>query len=85
MHSAGDEDHLLREELLKNRNADPFKILNVTNEEKIIFFLLKWKFNSSIVKDESGKSCIAKEELIKEFKSNDALRAAYEFKDAKVF
>ena len=39
------EDHLMREELLKNRNADPFKLLGVSNEDKLIFFLLKWKFN----------------------------------------
>ena len=35
-----DDDYLLGEELLKNRNADPFKVLNVTNEEKLIFHLL---------------------------------------------
>ncbi len=39
------EDHLMREELLKNRNADPFKLLGVSSEDKLIFFLLKWKFN----------------------------------------
>jgi hypothetical protein len=39
------EDHLMREELIKNRNADPFKLLGVSNEDKLTFFLLKWKFN----------------------------------------
>jgi len=39
------EDHLMREELIRNRNADPFKLLGVSNEDKLTFFLLKWKFN----------------------------------------
>jgi hypothetical protein len=39
------EDHLIREELLKHSNADPFRLLGVSNEDKLIFFLLKWKFN----------------------------------------
>lgn len=42
----GFEDHLMREGLLKKRNADPFKLLGVSNEDKMSFFLLKWIFNA---------------------------------------
>lgn len=42
----GYEDHLMREGLLKKRNADPFKLLGVSNEDKMSFFLLKWIFNA---------------------------------------
>ena len=40
------EDHLLREEVLKQRNDDPFKLLGVSNDDKMAFFLLKWVFNA---------------------------------------
>ncbi len=42
----GYEDHLMREGLLKKRNADPFKLLGVSNEDKMSFYLLKWIFNA---------------------------------------
>jgi len=42
----GFENHLMREGLLKKRNADPFKLLGVSNEDKMSFFLLKWIFNA---------------------------------------
>lgn len=50
----GFEDHLMREGLLKKRNADPFKLLGVSNEDKMSFFLLKWIFNA--IKLESDPS-----------------------------
>ena len=42
----GYEDHLMREELLKKRNDDPFKLLGVSGDDKMTFFLLKWVFNA---------------------------------------
>jgi hypothetical protein len=50
----GFENHLMREGLLKKRNADPFKLLGVSNEDKMSFFLLKWIFNA--IKLESDPS-----------------------------
>ena len=40
------EDHLLREEVIRQRDDDPFKLLGVSNEDKMAFFLLKWVFNA---------------------------------------
>jgi hypothetical protein len=42
----GYEEHLVRQEILKNKNRDPFKLLGVSNENKMAFFLLKWVFNA---------------------------------------
>ncbi len=42
----GFEDHLMREGLLKKRNDDPFKLLGISNEDKMTYFLLKWVFNA---------------------------------------
>jgi hypothetical protein len=36
----------MREGLLKKRNNDPFKLLGVSSEDKMSFFLLKWVFNA---------------------------------------
>jgi len=36
----------MRESLLKKLNDDPFKLLGVSNEDKMSFFLLKWIFNA---------------------------------------
>ena len=36
----------MREELLKKRNDDPFKLLGVSGDDKMTFFLLKWVFNA---------------------------------------
>lgn len=41
----GYENHLMREELLRS-TKDPFKLLGVSNEDKMAFFLLKWVFNA---------------------------------------
>ena len=45
------EDHLLREEEIKRRAADPFEILGVSTDDKMTFFLLKWVF--SVIKQDS--------------------------------
>ena len=50
----GYEDHLMREELLATRNRDPFKMLGVSNEDKMTFFLLKWVFNAIKRDSDSG-------------------------------
>lgn len=42
----GYETHLMREELIKKREADPFKLMGVSGEDKMAFFLLKWVFNA---------------------------------------
>jgi hypothetical protein len=39
------EDHLIREDLLHNKDTDPFKLLGVSNEDKLKYYLLKWRFN----------------------------------------
>jgi hypothetical protein len=38
------EDYLVKIALPKSK-ADPFKVLGVSNEDKMAFFLLKWIFN----------------------------------------
>lgn len=40
----GYEEHLMREALLDTRK-DPFKVLSVSPEDKMTFFLLKWVFD----------------------------------------
>jgi hypothetical protein len=66
----GYEDHLMREELLKKRNDDPFKLLGVSGDDKMTFFLLKWVFNAikleSDIQDEKmqGQSYVLKKELV---------------------
>lgn len=40
----GYEAMLLREELMDTRK-DPFKVLGVSPEDKMTFFLLKWVFD----------------------------------------
>ena len=49
----GYDDYLVKEDLLKKRkkviettHVDQFKILGVSNEDKMTFFLLKWIFNA---------------------------------------
>ena len=49
---------------------DPFRILGVSNEDKMQFYLLKWVFNAIKVQSDKddilhGESYISKSELIK--------------------
>ena len=69
----------MREELIKNRNADPFKLLGVSNEDKLTFFLLKWKFN------QSEAETMPKVDLVREFRINDAIRVASGIENVKSF
>lgn len=52
----------MREELLKQRNRDPFKLLGVSNEDKMTFFLLKWVFNA-VKRDDAETPYVLKKEL----------------------
>lgn len=69
----------MREELLKKRNNDPFKLLGVSNEDKMSFFLLKWVFNA--IKRESdiedaklcGQTYVVKKELVQQLSKNPEL------------
>ena len=65
----GYEEHLMREELLNTRK-DPFRVLGVSQEDKMTFFLLKWVFDyikqDSEVDDEElqGKAFVSKKDLV---------------------
>jgi hypothetical protein len=80
----------MREELLKNRNKDPFKLLGVSNEDKMAFFLLKWVFNA--IKHESnkldehfmGQDYVLKKELIEQLKKNSELLNAMDYPNTLV-
>ena len=84
----GYENHLMREELLRS-TKDPFKLLGVSNEDKMAFFLLKWVFNA--IKQESdksdeklkGASYVTKPELVKQLVKNPELMSALEVSNPK--
>lgn len=40
------DNHLMRKSLQESKGKDPFKILGVSAEDKMTFFLLKWVFNA---------------------------------------
>ena len=52
-------------------DKDPFRVLGVSNEDKMSFFLLKWVYNAikceSLDNDEilKGQSYVKKNELVK--------------------
>jgi hypothetical protein len=79
---AGYEQHLLREELLNSKKADPFKLLGVSAEDKMTFFLLKWVFNAiKQTSDEDdpklkGKKYMKKAELVQQLSKNVELMEA---------
>jgi len=74
----GYEEHLMREALLDTRK-DPFKVLSVSPEDKMTFFLLKWVFD--YIKQESeeddellaGKAYVAKKDLVSQLSKNPEL------------
>ena len=53
----------MREELLAKRNKDPFKLIGVSNEDKMSFFLLKWVFNA-VKKEDAEVPYVLKRELV---------------------
>ena len=84
----GYEEHLLREELLDTRR-DPFKVLGVSPEDKMTFFLLKWVYDyikqDSELEDEhlAGKSYVAKKDLVSQLAKNPELMNALEMKSKR--
>jgi hypothetical protein len=65
----GYDEHLMREELLANRNRDPFKLLGVSNEDKMSFFLLKWVFNA-VKRNDQQTPYVLKKELVSQLSKN---------------
>lgn len=83
----GYEQHLMREQLLDSRK-DPFKVLGVSNEDKMSFYLLKYVFNA--IKQEPaapgsddeegslGKPFVAKKDLLSQLSKNPQIMEALE-------
>lgn len=77
------EAHLIREELTKSKKIDPFKLLGVSAEDKMTFFLLKWIFNAikqtSDLEDPKlkGKKYMKKTELVTQLSKNVELMEAF--------
>jgi hypothetical protein len=65
----GYDEHLMREELLEKRNKDPFKLLGVSNEDKMSFFLLKWVFNA-VKRNDKQTPYVLKRELVSQLSKN---------------
>lgn len=59
----------MREELLEKRNKDPFKLLGVSNEDKMSFFLLKWVFNA-VKRNDKQTPYVLKRELVSQLSKN---------------
>jgi hypothetical protein len=90
----GYEDYLVREDLLKKKQlekeqADPFKQLGVSKEDKMTFFLLKWVFNAirqqGDPKDHKlkGKDYIDRKELVRQLAKNTELMHELEFDSSR--
>jgi len=84
----GYEDLLMREELMDTRK-DPFKVLGVSPEDKMTFFLLKWVFDyikqDSEVEDEmlAGKAYVTKKDLVSQLSKNPELMNALDIKSRR--
>lgn len=84
----GYEEHLMREELMDTRK-DPFKVLGVSPEDKMTFFLLKWVFDyikqNSGVDDEElkGAAYVAKKDLVSQLSKNPELMNALDIKSKR--
>ena len=84
----GYEEHLMREELLDTRN-DPFRVLGVSQEDKLAFFLLKWVFD--YIKQDSehddehlaGKAFVTKKDLVSQLSKNPELMNALQIKNKR--
>lgn len=73
----------MREELLKQRNKDPFKLLGVSNEDKMTFFLLKWVFNA-VKRDDTEAPYVLKKELTQQLSQNSELLNAMNIPNSMV-
>jgi len=77
----GYDDLLMREELLNSRK-DPFKVLGVSPEDKMTYFLLKWVFDyikqDGEIDDQQldGKSFVTKKDLVSQLSKNPELMNA---------
>lgn len=61
----GYEEHLVRSELLNPKGkGDPFKLLGVSNEDKMAFFLLKWVYNAIALENDNGDSYVTNKSLL---------------------
>ena len=84
----GYEDLLMREELLDTRK-DPFRVLGVSQEDKMTFFLLKWVFDyikqDSEVEDENlaGKAFVMKKDLVSQLSKNPELMNALDIRSKR--
>lgn len=84
----GYEDLLMREELMDTRK-DPFKVLGVSPEDKMTFFLLKWVFDyikqDAEVEDEllAGRSYVTKKDLVSQLSKNPELMNALNIKSRR--
>lgn len=84
----GYEEHLMREDLMDTRK-DPFKVLGVSPEDKMTFFLLKWVFDyikqDSDADDEllAGKSFVSKKDLVSQLSKNPELMNALEVRSKR--
>lgn len=84
----GYEETLMRQDLLDTRR-DPFKMLGVSPEDKMTFFLLKWVFDyikqESDVDDEemSGMQYVAKKDLVSQLSKNPELMKALDIKSKR--
>lgn len=82
----GYERHLVRQELNKNPiDSDPFKILGVSNEDKMTFFLLKWVFNAIKIMpnldEKNSQPYVMKEELCQQLFKNEEIMKALGYKN----
>ena len=84
----GYEELLMREELLDTRK-DPFRVLGVSQEDKMTFFLLKWVFDyikqDSEVEDENlaGKAFVMKKDLVSQLSKNPELMNALDIRSKR--
>ena len=78
----------MREELLDQRK-DPFKVLGVSQEDKMTFFLLKWVFDAikqdAEASDEilGGKAYVTKRDLVSQLSKNPELINALDIRSKR--
>lgn len=79
----------MKQAFLGGSTKDPFKLLGVSSEDKMSFFLLKWIFNA-IKRDSAkedpkllGKPYVTKTELTKQLAKNPELMDALEVSNQK--
>jgi hypothetical protein len=71
----GYEEALMQKELECPDWPDPFKLLGVSKEDKMTFFLLKWIFNAC-KQNLDGETVMLKSELLEQLEQNDKILRA---------